>query len=840
MKTKESNQKPFSCTIYSNYFSDRGTHLNFFNWIIRIKDGTYKEDVEEIRRLTAAGETEKADKIKSSLPSICPCGYLPNGRKKNSPIELSLIMWLDYDIHNREWSEPARDKLKGKKGILAACLSPREGLRVYVKMPESLTVGNFKLYNQVMCDEIDEFLGAKHDEQATTMMHLTNASYDPNAWYVSPGDVTDFPVEELLAKNEQKVMEELAKKEEQGTAAEDDKEDTLEDELNEIYEKLSRHEENTYSKAQIDHMLTQFMGYNPLEPGLRNKNLLKLGQRAFYKRLSREELDYLIEATHRLIGCEEYTQKRIRACLCWGYTHCNKQEDCKTIAKSRFPQGYDANNPSLSHLSRLSHTGDIFEHEPIKLADSLGNYNEVVSKDCPYYPMQVYKNLPPFFTQLLCYGNKKRDTDALLTSIFTVMSGLMPNVRVRVRDTDYSSNLFFLDIAPAASGKSIVLKPHALIKNLKIKFAVKNANKKKEHEQKFSEWERYKKSCIRNNKPINWDLKVPEKFIPQLLEEAPQASRSKLITDLAQNPKGLITLTSELDIYSESLHCDYGDHSGELRAIPSNEPISQSYKNSEEIVEQAFPCLSLVASGTPPQFCTFVGNTHDGMASRCLIMLGEGSKEWMAWEDADEDANDEKKIIYQEAAKKCTEIYEWLEQYPTHVTIPKALRAKCDVYFRFFNDRIIEERRDNLKCMVNRAPIHVARICSILASMRKVEEKCTDVEIEANEQDVEVALSMVKTLLKHACMATTMLIEDGRQFGAIKNIFKQEDIFEELSESFTTKEIVTLFSETAGFQRSTINRIIDRWIEGNYIARVKRGLYAKTGKIMSCSNPDIA
>ena len=64
-------------------------------------------------------------------------------------------------------------------------------------------------------------------------------------------------------------------------------------------------------------------------------------------------------------------------------------------------------------------------------------------------------------------------------------------------------------------------------------------------------------------------------------------------------------------------------------------------------------------------------NTHDGMVSRCLVMLGEGSKEWMAWEDAD---------------------------------------------------------------------------------------------------------------------------EDGRQFGAIKNIFKQEDIFKELSESFTTKEIVTIFS----------------------------------------------
>ena len=105
---------------------------------------------------------------------------------------------------------------------------------------------------------------------------------------------------------------------------------------------------------------------------------------------------FLIEATHRLIGCREYTYKRIGTCLYWGYIHCDKQEDCKTIAKNGFSQGNGVKNPSLSHLSRLSHIGYIFEHKPIKLADYLWNSNLEVSKDYPCYPMLVYENLPPF------------------------------------------------------------------------------------------------------------------------------------------------------------------------------------------------------------------------------------------------------------------------------------------------------------------------------------------------------------------------------------------------------------------------------------------------------------
>ena len=831
MKKKENTNEPFSCTYYTNCFADKGTKYNYYNWMYLVKSDQYKEPIEEIRRLTAMGDKEdKVKTLKNNLPAICPCGYLPKGRKRTDPIQLSLIMWIDYDIHERAWSEESREKLKGIKGVIGSYLTPREGLRVFVKMPDSLNLDNFDLYCQVMVDEIDEFLGAKHDEQTTTPVHLTSVSYDPDAWIVTPDKVTDFPIKNLLAKNEQKIKEKLAQLDSQGEDEHED--DDIDDEFKEIYEKFSRQEKNSYSKAQIDDMLMRFVGYNPLEPGTRNKNLLKLGQRAYYKRFTQEELDYLVEATHHLVGSREYTPKRIRQCLYWGYTHCDKQEICKTIARSTAIQDKDEKGPSLSHLSHLSHTDDSFGPEPLKLSDAQGVYDEVVRKSCPYFSTQVYDNLPPFFTDLLCYGNTKRDIDALLASLFTVMSGLMPNVTVQVRETDYSPNLFFLMIAPAASGKSVILKPHALLRNLKISIAMKNQKEKKEHEQKLFEWERYKKNCIKTETRINWDLKVPEKFIPKILEEAPQASRSKLITDLAQNPNGMITMTSELDIYSEALHCDYGDHSGELRAIPSNERISQSYKNAEDIIEQEFPRLSLVASGTPLQFTSFIGNTHDGMVSRCLTMLGENNTEWLSWADADESGAADKKKRYQEAAKKCCEIYEWLEKYPTHVTIPKELRAKCDVLFSYFNMRLIEDGYINLKSMVNRAPIHVSRICSILAAMRKVEEQNTDVEIEANEQDMEVAMGMVTILLKHGCVATTMLVEDGRQINNIKNVFKLEDIYRNLPEQFATEEIVKTFSEKAGYARATINRILKRWIEDKFITKVRHGFYAKTGKLM--------
>ena len=406
MQTQNSSFR-FQVTSFANCLSKEGTSINIYNWFPLIKGNTYKEAIENIRKFTEAGEDSKAAEIKRRLPAICPCGVLTKGRKADSPLQRNGIGWADYDRHDLKWAEAARDSLKGMPGILGAYVTARYGLHVFYKIPDGMNEEDTHLYTSVVVQALDKYLDCPHDKQVENNVHLCSVSYDPGMFYTMPDKVTDFPVEKELLENQRKLYEKLeqtAKEKPEDSLSDEDC--SLEEELDEAFNNLFRQEQHAFSKAQIDDMLTRYISYNPLTSGNRNRNLLKLGQRAFYKRFTRDELEYLVYAVHCLIGCEEYTQNRIRVCLSWGYTHCDKQEICKTTDSEAIQGNTGGEYTRKSQKSQKSHPQrDIFE-EPIKLSDSQGDYSRVVERCCPYLPDSVYDNLPPFFKKL---GKRLRD-----------------------------------------------------------------------------------------------------------------------------------------------------------------------------------------------------------------------------------------------------------------------------------------------------------------------------------------------------------------------------------------------------------------------------------------------
>ena len=70
----------FMGTLFSNCTTKHGIKESIFNWLTKIKDGTYKEAVEEIRSLTAEEDSALASEKKRMLPAIVPAGVLPEGR----------------------------------------------------------------------------------------------------------------------------------------------------------------------------------------------------------------------------------------------------------------------------------------------------------------------------------------------------------------------------------------------------------------------------------------------------------------------------------------------------------------------------------------------------------------------------------------------------------------------------------------------------------------------------------------------------------------------------------------------------------------------------------------
>jgi hypothetical protein len=82
-------------TIFKNIFSKEPHFITIEKALERIKSGSSKELVIEIRNTL---DKEKANKIKLNLPSVCFSGKFGNDRKDEQLIEHSGFIVLDFDV----------------------------------------------------------------------------------------------------------------------------------------------------------------------------------------------------------------------------------------------------------------------------------------------------------------------------------------------------------------------------------------------------------------------------------------------------------------------------------------------------------------------------------------------------------------------------------------------------------------------------------------------------------------------------------------------------------------------------------------------------------------------
>ena len=139
--------------------------------------------------------------------------------------------------------------------------------------------------------------------------------------------------------------------------------------------------------------------------------------------------------------------------------------------------------------------------------------------------------------------------------------------------------------------------------------------------------------------------------------------------------------------------------------------------------------------------------------------------------------------------------------------------------------------RSRVLIIVKRCPILIARICGIFCALRKYEMGYTGVEMEATEEDVEIALKIAITFLRHTCVATTMLIKDDNQANKLKSVFTHDDLFYCLPKQFRTADLTELCVKNYHLSVSSVYRILDGWIEKGLVKKIKQARYGKTGKL---------
>lgn len=143
-----------------------------------IKEGKYREYADKVRN---ARTGEEMDRAKFDAPGFSFSGIFER-RGKDRLIRHSGIMAIDIDhLDGDVFSE--KERLMKNPYVYSVFLSiSGKGLKVLVKVPESLDAEKHKLYYRAIAEDF----GVKEDRRAQDVARYTNVTYDPNL-HLNPG-----------------------------------------------------------------------------------------------------------------------------------------------------------------------------------------------------------------------------------------------------------------------------------------------------------------------------------------------------------------------------------------------------------------------------------------------------------------------------------------------------------------------------------------------------------------------------------------------------------------------------------------------------------------------------
>ena len=159
-----------------------------------IQEGKYREYADKVRN---AKTREEMDQAKFDAPGFSFSGIFER-RGKDRLIRHSGIIAIDIDHLNESvFSEKVR--LMENPYVYSVFLSiSGKGLKVLVKVPESLDAERHKLYYKAIAEDF----GVKEDRRAQDVARYTNVTYDPDLYLNSEALVWNKPVEVIAVEEE--------------------------------------------------------------------------------------------------------------------------------------------------------------------------------------------------------------------------------------------------------------------------------------------------------------------------------------------------------------------------------------------------------------------------------------------------------------------------------------------------------------------------------------------------------------------------------------------------------------------------------------------------------------
>lgn len=201
--------KKLSTIKVTKFFNLKSTkeysNINMFEELNHIKNGTYKNIVENCRKALQQGDKDLYTKLKSALPAVTFCGVF-NGRKASEIVEYNNLMILDIDDLPEEDFFNIKKELSNDKYILSIWNSPSgKGLKCLIRIESSIDKHKL-IFNSLELYFLENYKIIL-DKSGKDISRLCFSSWDENIYYNPYSEIySDFINSNIEKAKKNKVL----------------------------------------------------------------------------------------------------------------------------------------------------------------------------------------------------------------------------------------------------------------------------------------------------------------------------------------------------------------------------------------------------------------------------------------------------------------------------------------------------------------------------------------------------------------------------------------------------------------------------------------------------------
>ena len=805
-------------TIFSSLMTKEAESvIDAAEWIRYIRDGKFKPTVDQVRSMIKLGDKDRARDWKMKLPAAVWAGECRKGRFFKHTTTRTGYAIFDFDDLRDDQILAARQLLEVFPWIVAVHVTASgRGLRVVA----NIGIVHIDVYRQAyeqVAERLHEITGLDLDMACKDFARASLASYDPEVYYNPQATVFPYGEEHnplnYVPATGPDTSEDFRYLSNPVTQA-----------LNQGYRSESSQgtaapQADPDSAPDVDAVINRFFYTHPYVKGSRTRTMLSLGQYLRWRGVQSWQLGQAIY-TACARGVEPgITQKEIERAVRWGYEHGEEG------GKNPTNWVHKVHNSNMDPNSAATSDGSPDNEE---ITEDEKEEEEIIEDQCTQFSDDIFETLPEEIKKLLVVAKDRKERDIILLGILTVSSTMFPALWTIYGNKKYSAHIYTYIVAAAGAGKGGAMNGVILAKKTDKELERTYTAAKKEYEKKCIEWDMELKLAMKEHRLPDMDKK-PEEPVHQIIISTPNSSKSQMIINIRNSGEvGIVIVSSEGDVLTETLHCDFGNLAAELRMFFHHEEVRQHFKIDKEQIVIPHPHVAMLLTGTPDQVVSLIRNTENGLFSRFLFYAMSEEPVWKSQSPYKNNGGIDIEELYGEVGEKLKANYFNILGKEIKINFTPEQWDILDGVFETELGIVSAEGEKNATAVVKRYGLITMRIAMTLSGYRIMEAGWQVTEYTCLDEDFQAALHIVLTCMKHANHVSTMMKNTASR-GKVKNFYKLLPVLDKMPDRFRFSDYRNAV-ETAGFGPSAAKRSLKKYIITGLLTK-DNGVYKKTAKL---------